>query len=288
MEEFTTQERVKVLDRPDIARRWEQSAKELAESANNLLELYKDLQLGEFTAETLADVYETGGAKARRLYVNAVKEDAAKIRSHAIQMQMIQEAEEWRTPFADAARQAKREAEQGGGEERFLLKFLTLDGNGLFTLTDEAKQAIIDKSAIYLTDPEEITKYRQHLAAVEALNAFFEDGKTMPIIWYSLFEVGENGSIKTPSAGTNYAYLLNLRNREEQGNTPRGENAEQPTPQHTKEIKQYNRASVTAPAMVKGIAKEPNYTDRGAEMRLKNPLDPKRRGIQDKSQNLGE
>lgn len=175
MEAQTTPQRLKIADRPDLARRWMQGVKDLAETANRLADLYSRLQIGEFTAAALADVYSTGGAEARRLYVAAAKEDAAKVRSNAIRAQIEQEAQQWRTPFADAARKAKQDADQSGSEARYLLQFLALGTDGRYILADDTAQKITDAAAVYLTEPDEIEKYRQHAAAVEALNAFFED-----------------------------------------------------------------------------------------------------------------
>ena len=302
MEAQTTPQRLKIADRPDLARRWMQGVKDLAETENRLADLYSRLQIGEFTAAALADVYSTGGAEARRLYLAAAKEDAAKVRSNAIRAQIEQEAEQWRTPFADAARKAKQDADQSGSEARYLLQFLTLGTDGRFTLADDTAQRITDAAAVYLTEPDEIEKYRQHAAAVEALNAFFEDGATAPAIWYSVFEMGADGRIKMPSAGTNYAYLLNLKKRREAeaataaaAPTMSETSAAMPQPKHptaarmkvdrptapphraaqpetneqpqTSAKAQTNATKATAPRMVTGISKEPDQYNRGAEMR---------------------
>lgn len=270
MEAQEAPQRLKIADRPPLARRWKQGAAELAQTANRLADLYRGLQIGEFTADALADVYATGGAEARRRYIEAAREDAAKVRSHAIRAQIEQEAEQWRTPFADAARQAKESAERSGGDTRQLIQFLTLDKAGQFVVAENAAKMIDEATAVYLTDPEEIEKYRQHLAAVDALNAFFEDGKTAPVLWYSVFEMGEDGRVKIPSAGVNYAYLLAQRKRTEGANAEAPEPrpmAEPETSEPRRELTQHNRAKSTATRMVKGISKEPDQRNRGAELR---------------------
>lgn len=88
MEAQEAPQRLKIADRPHLARRWKQGAADLAQTANRLADLYRGLQIGEFTADALADVYATGGAEARRRYIEAAKEDAAKVRSHAIRTQI--------------------------------------------------------------------------------------------------------------------------------------------------------------------------------------------------------
>lgn len=270
MEAQEAPQRLKIADRLHLARRWKQGAADLAQTANRLADLYRGLQIGEFTADALADVYATGGAEARRRYIEAAKEDAAKVRSHAIRTQIEQEAEQWRTPFAEAARQAKESAERSGGDARQLLDFLTLDSDGRFTVSEDAARLIDEATAVYLTDPEEIEKYRQHLAAVDALNAFFEDGATAPVLWYSVFEMGEDGRVKIPSAGVNYAYLLAQRKRKEGAEAAAPEPrpmAEPETAEPRPELTQHNRAKSTAPRMVKGISKDPDQRNRGEELR---------------------
>lgn len=268
MEAQETPRRLKIADRPHLAQRWKQKVVEFAQRANRLADLYRDLQIGEFTAETLADVYATGGSAARGRYVDAVKVDAAKIRSHAIRTRIMQEAEQWRTPFAEAARQEKESEEYSGGDCLLLLQFLTLDRDGRFVVAKNAEQMIDEATAVYLTDPEEIEKYRQHLAAVDALNAFFEDGETAPTVWFSVFEMGADGRIKIPSAGVNYAYLLAQRKRKERAAPPEPQPMAEPdTAEQRPELTQHNRAKSTAPRMVKTITKEPDQRDRGAELR---------------------
>lgn len=271
MESQKAPQRLKIADRPHLARRWKQGAAELVQTANRLADLYRGLQIGEFTADALADVYATGGAEARRRYIEAAKEDAAKVRNHTIRTQIEQEAEQWRTPFAEAARQAKDSAERScDGDTRQLLDFLTLGSDGRFTVLEDAARLIDEATAVYLTDPEEIEKYRQHLAAVDALNAFFEDGATAPVLWHTVFEMGEDGRIKIPSAGVNYAYLLAQRKRKEEAEAAAPEPrpmAEPETAELRPELTQHNRAKSTAPRMVKGISKEPDQRNRGAELR---------------------
>ena len=274
MDTQTVPERVKVLDRPILARKRQQEAAELARTVNNLAALYADLQLGEFNAAILADVYATGGAEARRLYIEAAQEDAAKVRNHGIRAQIMQEAEQWRTPFAEAARKAKQSADSNGSETRYLLHFLTRAADGRYILADEDAARLADSAAVYLTDPEEIEKYRQHTAAVDALNVFFENGKAAPIIWHSVFETDEDGRVKMPSQGTNYAYLLELRRKRTQPPAaPDGtqqetaEETAEATPPHETERTQQNRPKATAPRMTAGITKEPDRHDRGAELR---------------------
>lgn len=148
MEAQEAPQRLKIADRPHLARRWKQGAADLAQTANRLADLYRGLQIGEFTADALADVYATGGAEARRRYIEAAKEDAAKVRSHAIRTQIGQEAEQWRTPFAEAARQAKESAERSGGDARQLLDYLTLGSDGRFTVSEDAARLIDEATAV--------------------------------------------------------------------------------------------------------------------------------------------
>lgn len=270
METQTAPERIKVLDRPHLARKRQQEAAELARTVNNLAALYADLHLGEFNSAILSDVYATGGAEARRLYIEAAKEDAEKVRSHGIRAQIMQEAEQWSTPFAEAARKAKQSADSNGSEARYLLEYLTRAADGRYFLADEDAARLADSAAVYLTDPEQIEKYRQHAAAVDAINAFIENGKAAPPVWYSLFEMGEDGRIKMPSQGTNYAYLLELGRKHALTPTaPNGSQQEtaEATQPHETECKQQNRPKPTAPRMVKGITKAQERRDRGAELR---------------------
>lgn len=268
--EAQTPEKIKIADRPHLARQRRERAQEIADTANRLAGLYAEMQIGEFTTEMLADVYATGGAEARRLYLNAAKEDAEKVRSSTIRAQILADAEQWRTPFADEARKVKTQCSQWGGDYRYLLGLLDTAPDGRFKLMEDAAQRIEEEAAVYLTDPEEIAKYRAHIAAVDALNALFEDGAATPTVgWFNLFAVDSNGKFSVPSDGVNYPYLIRLA-KERRGEVKAAERdaeaADAPTPGSVAPTQQ-NRAKSTAPRMIKGIAKEPDYIDRGAENR---------------------
>lgn len=82
--------------------------------------------------------------------------------------------------------------------------------------------------------------------------------------------MGEDGRVKIPSAGVNYAYLLAQRKRKEGAEAAAPEPrpmAEPETAEPRPELTQHNRAKATSPRMVKGIAKASDQHDRGAEMR---------------------
>lgn len=268
--EAQTPEKIKIAGRPYLARQRRERAQEIADTANRLAGLYAEMQIGEFTPAILADTYATGGAEARRLYLNAAREDAEKVRSSTLKAQILADAEQWRTPFADEARKVKSQCSQWGGDERYLLGYLATAADGRFIIPDEALQRIEEEAAVYLTDPDEIAKYHAHLAAVDALNALFEDGAATPVVgWFNLFAVDAKGRFSVPPDGVNYPYLIRLakeRRGEVEAVERDAEAADAPTPGSVAPTQQ-NRAKATAPRMVKGIAKEPDYIDRGAENR---------------------
>ena len=154
-----------------------------------------------------------------------------------------------------AARQMRRNA---GHDDRYLLGYLTVTAEGA-TLTDEGAQRIKEDTAHYITDPDEIAKYRQHTDLIKRLNAFFEDGKAAPVVgWFNLFPTDEKGRFIYPSDGINYAYLVKKAKGEQQEAAPTPEPKQEaaPTPMHSTERKQQNRAKVGR--MVTGISKEPD------------------------------
>lgn len=257
--ETQTAQRIKIADRPTVLRARTDAAQRVIKAAGELAPLYAGLEMGDFDAAALADVYATGGEETRRRWFDMAKEEANRIPGAAIRAQLIKGIEEAEPPYIAKAKQIKATSTF---DEVNALDYLTVTNEGA-TLTEEAAARLAEKSHVYITDPEEIELYHKHTAAVEALNNLFGNGKNAPVIWYSVFEMGEDGVIKIPSQGVNYAYLLNLGRKQEA--EPTAEPTAQEQPQ--KELTQKNRTTTEAPRMVKGIRRDQDQRDRGAEMR---------------------
>ena len=253
--------RIKIAEDPIKARRMMGQAESLAKDANRLAGLYSELQIGPFSMELLEDVYRTGGAEVRRRYIEAARDDAAKIRSIAIRRQIERDAEQWDTPFAQYVKRL-----EDTGTARSLMRFLILGEDGRFRLSEDTAERLAEMATIYLDDPEQIEKYHQHLAAVDALNILFEDGKCTPPLWYALFQIGEDGRFQLPDGCANYAYLVERRKQKEDA----GEISAPPAssePQEKPEPEQRIKTLPTAPRMVKRIVKPFDSVDRGTELR---------------------
>lgn len=260
-----TQQRIKIAERPIILRARMNAAQRVISAAEDLAHLYAGLEMGDFDAAALADVFVTGGEETRRRWLDIAKEEAKRIPGAAIRAQLIKGIEEAEPPYIVKAKQIKAISTY---DEVNVLDYLTVTNEGA-TLTEEAAARLAEDSHVYITDPEEIELYHKHTAAVEALNDLFGYGKNAPVIWYSVFEMGEDGVIKIPSQGVNYAYLLNLgRDREAKQTGQEQPQKELTKEQPQKELTQHNATKVNAPRMVVGIAKDPDYRDRGAELRL--------------------
>lgn len=239
------------------------AAARIIEAAAELAPLYKALDLGEFNSDALADAYNTGGEKTRRIYLAHASEEVNKIESRILRGSMMAGIEANTPPYFAKAKQIEREARNG--EERYLLGYITLTTEGA-TLTDEDSERLIDSARWYITDPEEIAKHRQHVDLIEKLNAFFEDGVALPLVWFNLFPI-KNGKFFYPEDGANYAYFIQRR-KDVLEQTPTPEEPQQlktsDTPQVTTSQQQQNRKRG---GVVKGIRKEPDIHNRGAEMR---------------------
>lgn len=248
-----------IAERPKMFNKRKGIAEAVATNANELAALYAALSLGEFTAATLADVYATGGEEAHRQYVEAAKEEAAKFRSLALRQSVTQSAEDWQTPFAIKARETYHNATE---TEREMLQYLTFAESGKVEFTDASAAKLKEDCNEYLTDPEQIAKYRQHSELVRLLNEFFADAKELPTFWFTLFPVN-GGKIVMPEH-PNYAAFVN-RGKDIEDVTPTQQEEDAPTAQQADQTpKQRNRVKG---GVVKGIAKMPDYIDHGGESR---------------------
>lgn len=258
--------RVLIAERTQEQRRRLDTLKKMAAAAAELAPLYADLELGEFDAAALADAYKTGGADTLRRYLDHAKEEAQKIGNKVLRGSLMAQIETTEPPYITKARETKRKAD---ADSVYLLGYLDVTAQGA-TLTDKGAARLAEDTRLYTTDPEEIAKWRQHTAAIDALNALFEDGAALPPLWFNLFELDpQSGKFSLPKDGTNYAYFVQ-RGKEAAGMAAAAPEASDDEPETTvqpTEREQHNRAKATAPRMVKGIAKAPDQRDRGAEMR---------------------
>ncbi len=210
-------EPVKLADNSLLANRRIDRAREIAKMANKLKPLFEELKIGEFTAYDLQDAMTTGGQDARERYVKVARRYAESIPVGMIRCKVMDDAKLWRTPYAKEAENVRRMTGGGGvgGLDTYLTRFVTQGGDGCFAVTEEDAARIADDAATWLTDPREIAKYLQHVAAVEALNAFFENGKGTPphpLGWVSFFRIDSKGHFSLPDPAIDYADMIGYLN----------------------------------------------------------------------------
>lgn len=248
----THPERILISERKDKQRRAKEITQRIMEAAGQLAPLYAALDLGAFDRTTLADAYKTGGQLTHRRYLDHAKAEAVKIESAVLRHSILASFEANTPPYFAKAKEIQANA---GMDDRYYLGYITVTDSGAI-LTNEDAERLVDDCREYITDPELIAKYRQHEAAVNALNALFEDGRAMPLPWFSIFAVDGNGKISIPEDGVNYAYLLHKRTEAEA--TGKLQSLEAPTTEKQQPPRQQNRKEN---GVIKGITKEPDRTD---------------------------
>lgn len=257
----TTPNRVMIGDRPTEHRARLDVVKEIQQHAATLAPLFAALDLGEMDAETLADVYATGGKETRRRWMEHAQREAENL-TPILRSSLIAGLEANTPQYFTTAKQIHTKADS---RARYLLGCLTMTNEGA-TLTDEGAARLADDCKIYLTDPDEIAKYNEHAELIKRLNAFFEDGKALPPYWVNLFPI-EGGKFTIPNGGADYSYFVNRRRElEEARQTPEQMETTDTeiTPTERPEPKQNNRQRR---GTIKGITRQPEQHDRGAEMR---------------------
>lgn len=252
-------ERIRIAERADMVRTRKAVIAGMVEAGNELAELYRGLKIGDFTAETLADAFNGDYSKAKRLYREQLQAEADGFRSVAMRDEVMKEAEAFNTPYARKVDEMRRT--YGSRAERELMPYLTVTDAGQVVFTDESAKRLADDTALWIDDPDEIAKYRQHGEIVRMLNEFF--GGRLPFGWFNFFPL-RDGVFTMPENGTDYRALLR-KPEQDTAHTPEpvpeqdgGQKADKPDP------KQRNKQRG---GMVKGITKVPDYNDRGAELR---------------------
>lgn len=196
-------EKVLISKRPDVIRFKKAAILSLLKTANELADLYRELRIGEFTIELLKDALN-GGDQARRLYVASAEQEASMIKSIALRNEVLESAKEWNTPYAKRLQTIRSWVSSG---DRQLVKYLSINDTGNVVFTEEGEKRLEEDTYEYLTEPDEIEKYKQHKQIVDLLNKFFEDGKLMPPIWTQAFP-NFNGRFITAEQGLFYKKLL--------------------------------------------------------------------------------
>ena len=106
--------RIKIAERADMVRTKKGIIAEMVKAGNGLAELYRDLKIGGFTAETLADAFNGDCSKAKRLYREQAQAEADGFRSVSLRDGVVKEAEAFNTPLCpESGRNAARLRQQG-------------------------------------------------------------------------------------------------------------------------------------------------------------------------------
>ncbi len=246
-------ERIRIAERADMVRTRKAVIAGMVEAGNELAELYRGLKIGDFTAEMLADAFNGDYSKAKRLYREQLQAEADGFRSVAMRGEVMKEAEAFNTPYARKVDEMRRS--YGGKSERELIRYLTVTNAGQVVFTDESAKRLADDTALWIDDPDEIAKYRQHGKIVRMLNEFF--GGRFPLGWFNFFPL-RDGVFTMPENGTDYRALLH-KPEQDTAQAPEpmpeqdgGRKADKPDPKQRN--KQWG-------GMVKGISKMPDYVE---------------------------
>lgn len=246
-------ERIKIAERADMVRTRKAVIAGMVKVGNELSELYRGLKIGDFTAETLADAFNGDYSKAKRLYMEQMQAEADGFRSVAMRGEVMKEAEAFDNPYARKVDKMRRA--YGGKVEKELMPYLTVTDAGQVVFTDESAERLADDTALWIDDPDEIAKYRQHVEIVRLLNDFFGGG--LPFGWLNFFPL-QNGKFTMPENGVDYRALLHMP---EQDSTPKPEQEQGQDNEERTEKPEPKQNNKQRGGMVKGVSKMPDYVE---------------------------
>ena len=259
-------QRVMIAERADVIKRKKSFIETLLPELNELSELFEDLTYRTFTTDDLKDAIFNNARNIKARYVEQERNVAEQIGVSSLRKEVTEKAEMFANPFVQRLERMKK-----GLTSDFtgLVKYLTVTETGEVVLTDEAEKRLEEDTHVYLTDPKQIEKYMMHQAITRLLNEFFDNGDGLPIYWWQMFPL-ENGVFVMPENGANYAGMIEqvARKRGElevtQSLNPYTDDTDQNQKPEREVRGQKNRQRG---GTVTGIAKKPDYIDRGAEAR---------------------
>lgn len=256
-------ERVLISECRDQQRKRLEGAERIEKDTKHLAELFAGLELGEFNADVLRDVYTTGGRKVKQRYTEAVKAEMEALKSPILRKAMAGNVANYPTPFF---REAQRVKDSADPNTFGLIQYMEITAEGA-QLTEEGKARLIDDARHYTTDPEEIAKHREYLELMQRLDAFFEHGKAMPLNgWFNVFRINAQNRFIYPDEGVNYAFFISRR-EEAEGDAGTPEPMPEIIPTEREEPKQQNK---TVGNVTKGITKAPPKSNAATELRNRN------------------
>lgn len=268
MEQQNRQEaqRVMIAERADVIKSRKGYISGLLPELNGLAKAFEGLNLGTFTADDLNDTVRNKAADIKRRYIEQEQAKAWALGISSLRDEVVEAAKRFNNPFADKLARLRA---WGSPQMVEALKYLTVTEAGEVVMTDDDAARLEDDCHVYLTDPKEIEKYLLHQSIVRMLNEFFDNGDGLPVVgWWNFFPL-QGGKFGLPENGCNYSVMISqveAKRAEAQPAAEPTDTTEQPEPDRKpkRELKQQNR---THGGMKRGISKEPDYTDKGAESR---------------------
>lgn len=261
-------QRIMIAECADAIKQKKSFIKTLLPELNELSELFEDLTYRTFTTDDLKDAIFNNAKSIKRRYVDLERNAAEQIGVSSLRREVTEKAEMFINPFTQKLERIKK-----GLSSDFtgLIQYLTVTETGEVVFTDDEAKRLEEDTHVYLTDPKQIEKYMMHQAITRLLNDFFDNGDGLPLYWWQMFPI-EKGVFIMPENGANYAGMIEqvARKRGELEETQNLNTYADDTDQSAKpEQEVRTQKNRQRGGTVAGIAKKPDYIDRGAEARAK-------------------
>lgn len=148
----------------------------------------------DLSTETLQDCY-SGCKVTLKNYFERLEKDLASISTPSSRSVLQKSAG---SAFENFLTTVEKSLNKISGDARIYISVK----DGLAVFSDDAKEKLVEDCGIYLSDPEQIERYKLHCAAAEALNSFLQGHKTPS--WNMLFELMPDGTFIPALADYNY------------------------------------------------------------------------------------
>lgn len=133
--------------------------KDVLPEINKAIQAYKDLDLGDFTIKTLADLV-SGGSATRKRYLSNVESKMRKAGIRGAALKGLVEVAEEDLADLKACKLAFN---------RMHLEYITLQDDKAI-ITPEAEEALRERFRVYISDPEAIRVFNLHNEIIDRLN----------------------------------------------------------------------------------------------------------------------
>lgn len=243
--------RIMIAERSEEIKRKKSDIAALLPYLNQLAELYKELNLGTFTADDLQDAINNDARCIKQRYSEFIKEAANDARLPSFRNEAAKEAE-FNNAFSRRLQDLQRIFTPN---DKALIKYMTVNLSGVVEFSEDSEKELEEDTHVYLTNPDEIAKYKTHCEIIRLLNDFFGNGITLMPLWWNMFPIW-NGVFQMPENGANYAIMVEREAGIQEAKEPQSINKEINGETSVREKKQQNRQRG---GMVTGIGKKPDY-----------------------------